>query len=110
MRLVILTAMTLVLVVGLIAPLTAADETTLSGTILCAKCGLKKADAKACQNVLVVKDGKGGQKEYYITKNAVGEKFGDVCTAQKAAVVTGAVTEKDGKTWVTPSKIDEKKG
>ena len=29
------------------------DEVTLKGTIVCAKCTLKRPDAKACQNVLL---------------------------------------------------------
>ena len=82
---------------------------TLTGSVMCAKCTLKKADAKACQNVLVVKDDKGVAKEYYVAANDVSEKFGHVCTGEKGAVVTGAVAEKDGKTWITPTKMDEKK-
>jgi len=34
----------------LVAPATAGDE-TLTGKIMCAKCALKKADAKECQDV-----------------------------------------------------------
>ena len=45
------------LVVGLVAGATAGDEMTLTGKVMCAKCTLKKADAKECQDVLVVKDG-----------------------------------------------------
>lgn len=98
----------LVLVAGLVAVATAGDETTLTGNVMCAKCTLKKADATKCQDVLVVDTG--GQKaEYYIEKNAVAEKFGHVCKSEKAAVVTGTVTEKDGKKWISPSKMEEKK-
>jgi Family of unknown function (DUF6370) len=98
----------LALVVGLVAVATAGDETTLTGNIMCAKCALKKADAKTCQDVLVVEAG-GQNTEYYIEKNAVAEKFGHVCTSVKPAVVTGTVTEKDGKKWIAPSKMEEKK-
>jgi len=97
------------LVVGLVAG-AAAEEKTLSGNIMCAKCTLKKADAKECQDVLVVKDDKGATTEYYIAKNEVAKKFGHTCTGEKPADVTGTVSEKDGKTWVTASKIVEKKG
>ena len=34
----------------------AVEEVTLHGTLMCAKCILKKADAKECQDVLVTKD------------------------------------------------------
>jgi hypothetical protein len=96
------------LVVGLVGTAAAADETTLSGSIMCAKCTLKKADAKECQDVLVVKDDKGQTKEYYITKNAVLEKFGHTCKGEQPAVVTGTVAEKEGKTWITPTKMEKK--
>ena len=103
-----LIGLTLALVVGFVAGPAAAEEKTLSGSIMCAKCTLKKADAKECQDVLVVKDGD-KTTEYYIAKNAVAEKFGHTCTGEKPATVTGTVSEKDGKTWVTATKIVEKK-
>lgn len=104
----LLLALALVLIVGL-AGTTWAKDATLTGSVMCAKCVLKKADAKECQDVLVVKDAKGDAKEYYIAKNAVLEKFGHTCTGEKPATVTGAVSEKDGKTWITPTKMEEKK-
>lgn len=97
----------LALVVGFVGAATA-DEATLTGNVMCAKCTLKKADATKCQDVLVVKDGD-KTTEYYVEKNAVAEKFGHVCKDEKPAVVTGAVTEKDGKKWIAPSKMEEKK-
>jgi hypothetical protein len=87
----------------------AAADVTLTGSITCAKCSLKKADAKECQDVLVVKDAKDQTKEYYIAKNAVSEKFGHTCKGEKPATVTGSVAEKDGKSWITATKMDEKK-
>jgi hypothetical protein len=96
----------LALVVGLVAAATAADQ-TLTGQVMCAKCALKKADAKECQNVLVVKNGD-KTDEYYVEKNDVSTKFGHVCKGQKDAVVTGTVTEKDGKKWITATKMEEK--
>ncbi len=98
----------LVMAVGIAAIAAAADDVTLKGSVVCAKCTLKKADAKDCQDVLVVSD-KNVQKEYYITKNDVLEKFGHTCKGEKKAVVTGAVAQKDGKTWITASKIEEAK-
>jgi hypothetical protein len=108
MRTLLLGALAMALVVGLVGTATAKD-TTVTGSIMCAKCALKKADAKECQDVLVAKNDKGETKEYYITKNAVLEKFGHTCTGEKPATVSGAVEEKDGKTWITASKIDAKK-
>jgi hypothetical protein len=94
---------------ALVGPVAAAAEVTLNGSIMCAKCTLKKADAKECQDVLVVAD-KDAKTEYYLAKNAVLEKFGHTCTGEKPATVTGSVEKKDGKTWITPTKMEEKKG
>ena len=99
----------LVFVLGMVAPAVAADPVTMTGKVMCAKCTLKKADAKECQDVLVVKDAKGAAAEYYLVKNAVQEKFGHVCTGEKGAAVTGTVTEKDGKKWLAATKMDEVK-
>jgi hypothetical protein len=82
------------------------DE-TFKGTLVCAQCGLKKPDAHECQDVLLVEDGKGNTAEYYITKNEVAEKAGEACTLKIPATVTGSVSQKDGKTWLTPSKIEK---
>ncbi len=106
MRTIALLGLAVVLALGFIAaPVQAASEVTVSGNVMCAKCTLKKADAKECQDVLVAKD----KTEYYIVKNAVLEKFGHTCTGEKAATVTGMVSQKDGKTWIEPSKMEELK-
>jgi hypothetical protein len=91
---------------ALAAPAAIADE-TFKGTLVCAQCGLKKPDAHECQDVLLVEDGKGNTAEYYITKNEVAEKSGEACTLKIPATVTGTVSQKDGKTWLTPSKIEK---
>jgi hypothetical protein len=83
----------------------AADERTLKGEMVCAKCYLNKPDAKECQDVLLVKDATGKTAEYYITKNKVSQESGEACTQAIPATVVGAVSEKDGKTWLTASKI-----
>ena len=98
--------MALVLTLGLCG-LAAAGEETLNGNVVCAKCTLKKADAKTCQDVLVVKGSGGDTAEYYIVKNAVAEKFGHVCAGETPATVTGSVAEKDGKKWITASKMEK---
>ena len=93
------------LVVGLVSA-ASADEMTLTGSVMCAKCTLKKADATKCQDVLVVEGDNAG--EYYVERNEVAKSFGHTCQGKKAVVVTGAVTEKDGKKWIAPSKMEEK--
>ncbi len=110
-------ARTLILVVaalavaGAAAIATAAEASvTLDGTVVCAKCSLKKADAKECQNVLVVEGQDGATQEYYIAKNETAEKYGHVCTSKKKAKVTGTVSEKDGRKWIAPSAIEDVKG
>ena len=89
-----------------IAVPTFAAEKTLDGTLVCAQCHLKKADAHECQDVLVVTDAKGAKTEYYVTKNEVAAKAGEACTAEIKATVTGTVSEKDGKKWITATRID----
>ena len=108
MKVISLLGLALVFAITLVAAPAFAGEMTVSGNIMCAKCTLKKADAKECQDVLVSKDDKGTTTEYYITKNAVSEKFGHVCSGETGATVTGEVSEKDGKTWIAPSKMEKK--
>ena len=99
----------ILLAVGLVSTgLQAADE-TFSGNVVCAKCTLKKADASSCQDVLVVKNASSGAAtELYIVKNDVSTKFGHVCSGETPATVVGSVAEKDGKKWITASKMDKK--
>jgi hypothetical protein len=91
---------------ALAAPGARVDD-TFKGTLVCAKCELKKTDAHECQDVLLVTDDKGTTAEYYITKNEVAEKAGEACTLRIPATVTGTVSTKDGKTWLTPAKIEK---
>jgi len=89
----------------------AGEETktvTVTGKVVCAKCVMKKADAKECQNVLVA-EVNGKSVEYYIADNKVAEDFGHVCMAEKQVIATGTISEKDGKTWITPTKMDQPK-
>jgi hypothetical protein len=90
--------------VALAVPVFAADD-TFKGELVCAKCYLKKPDAKECQDVLLVKDANAATAEYYITKNTVAQESGEACTQAIPAVVIGTVTEKDGRKWLTASKI-----
>jgi hypothetical protein len=95
--------------VGLVAAPASAEELTLSGKIVCAKCTLKKPDAQECQNVLVVKDDGGRDVEYYIAKNAVAVRYGDVCTSTKKVTVTGSVSDQGGRKWVLATAIEDQK-
>jgi Family of unknown function (DUF6370) len=83
-----------------------AKEVTLKGTIMCGKCKLKMTDD--CSNVLQViekKDGKDVEVNYFIKDEGKAEKYhGKICTDTKKGSVTGVVSEKDGKKWITPSK------
>ncbi len=81
-----------------------ADELTLKGEMVCAKCYLNRPDAKECQDVLLVKDAK-GTAEFYVTKNKVAQAAGEACTSAVPATIVGSVSEKDGRKWITASKI-----
>jgi hypothetical protein len=108
MKTMIRIAMGMALVLAVVSMARAA-ETTLSGTMVCAKCTLKKADASKCQDVLVVKDDKGTSTEYYIAKNAAADEAGHQCKKEAKASVTGTVSEKDGRMWIEASKIEKEK-
>jgi len=108
MKTMIRIAMVMALVLGVVSMARAA-ETTLSGTMVCAKCTLKKADATKCQDVLVVKDDNGTSTEYYIAKNAAADEAGHQCKKEAKATITGAVSEKDGRKWIEASKIEKEK-
>ena len=95
------------LALGLAVAAQAGEEKTVTGKIMCAKCALGKADATKCQDVLVTKADDGTVAEYYVKKTAAAEAFGHVCQGEKSAVVTGEVMKQDGKTWISPSKMEE---
>jgi hypothetical protein len=89
----------------------AAEETkavTLTGKVQCAMCILKKADAKTCQDVLVVTGKDAG--EYYIVKNDATAQFPHSgCKGDKTATITGTVSEKDGRKWIAATKMEAAK-
>ena len=80
-------------------------EVTLKGEILCAKCELK--EAKRCTTAIVVKED-GKDITYYFKDKGNKETYHeDVCGGgRKEGTVTGTVTEKDGKKYITPSKVE----
>ena len=98
-------AVALALVAGFVS--TAVADETVTGKLMCAKCSLKKADQDKCQDVLVTTDAAGKTAEYYVEKNDVAKAFGHTCQGEKAASVTGTVSEKDGKKWIAASKIEK---
>lgn len=106
----ILTAVALVLGVGISVGVTLADEPSkevkLTGTLMCGKCSLKMTPK--CSNALQVKD---GDKviTYIIDDKGNGETYHEgVCGDGKieGVVVTGTVSEKDGKKMVKASKVE----
>ncbi len=86
----------------------ATKEVTLEGTIQCAKCSLKQA--KECTNAIVVKEGE-KNVTYFFADKGNGESYHEmVCGGGKEqGTVTGKVAEKDGKMWITPTKVAYKK-
>jgi hypothetical protein len=91
---------------ALASNLRAADkEVTLKGTIVCAKCALKEANA--CATAIVVKE-QGKDVTYYFQDKGNKEQYHEeVCGgARKDGTVTGVVTEKDAKKWITPKKVE----
>ena len=104
MKTIVRLAVALAFVSGFVGTAKAAEE-TVTGKLMCAKCSLKKADAEKCQDVLVTKDAAGKATEYYVEKNDVAKAYGHTCQGEKPAVVTGTVSEKDGKKWIAASKM-----
>ena len=84
----------------------AADkEVTLKGQIMCAKCELKQA--KKCMTVIQVKEDGKDVTYWFLDKGNKEAYHEPVCgSGRKAGTVIGVVTEKDGKKWVTPKKVE----
>lgn len=83
----------------------AADEISITGNMVCAKCTLHETDT--CQNVVqVTEDGK--TVNYYLKQNDISKAaHGAICHGDTEKVtVTGTVKEKDGKKTMTPTKIE----
>lgn len=78
---------------------------TLKGTILCAKCALK--EAKKCTTAIEVKEGDKNVVYYFDDKGMKEEYHEAVCGGErKEGTVIGAVSEKDGKKWIKPTKVE----
>lgn len=85
-------------------------ETTLTGSIMCAKCALKEKGITKCTNAIQVKE-KDKTVTYYLDDKGMKEDYHEaVCGGEKKeGTVKGVVSEKDGKKWVKPSKVEYKK-
>jgi hypothetical protein len=104
------------LCLGLVAGATADDtkkddkkavEKELKGSAMCAKCELKDKDFKKCQTVLVVKED-GKEVKYYFDEASHKKHHSDYCTGKHEVTVKAKVTEKDGKKWLSVSKLEKK--
>ncbi len=84
-------------------------QVTLEGKLVCGMCTL--GETKACSNVLkVTKDGK--TVNYYLKDKGAKESYHKpICAKNSEAevTVTGTVTEKEGKKWIKPTKVETKK-
>ena len=88
---------------------TEAKEVKLTGTLVCGSCKLN--ESKKCANVLQVKE-KDKTINYWLSDKGSDETYHEgICGGGelKNVVVTGVVTEKDGKKWVKASKVDAPK-
>ena len=97
-------SLSLMLLATLVA--SAAEEITIKGKALCAKCSLK--ETAECQTAIQVE--KAGKKTtYYLVGNKEAKAFHkNVCTATVDHVMAiGTVEEKDGKQLLTVSKIEK---
>lgn len=83
-------------------------EVKLTGTLVCAKCKLKLEGAMKCTNALQVKEGE-KTVTYLLDDKGMKEEYHECGGGQKEGVtVVGKLTEKDGKKWVKPSKVEAK--
>lgn len=88
-----------------------AKETTLKGSLVCAKCTLKEKGVSKCTNAIQVKEGD-KTITYLLDDKGTKESYhDDICGngKKKEVTVTGIVSEKDGKKWIKPSKVEVKK-
>ncbi len=80
-------------------------EVTLKGTILCAKCVLK--ETKTCTTAIQVKEGEKVVTYYFDDKGNKEDYHEAVCGGdKKEGSVAGTVSEKDGKKYIKPSKVE----
>ena len=80
------------------------------GTLGCAKCVFKLSKdvhGGKCMNAIKVKEGDKDVVYFFDDKGAKEEYHEEVCGgAEKEGTVIGAVTKKDGKLYIKPSKVE----
>jgi Family of unknown function (DUF6370) len=82
--------------------------TPIKGEASCAKCELHVADA--CQNVITVTNADGKKEQIFCEKNPVAKAFhSTICKGPANVTAEGTITEKDGKKYITLTKIEEAK-
>ena len=80
-------------------------ETTLKGTIVCAMCGLK--ETQKCETAIQVKDGTKLVTYYFLDKGEAESYHDAICGGErKEGTVTGSVSTKEGKQYITPKKVE----
>lgn len=94
---------------GAVATAEDKKEVKLTGNLVCGKCSLKATPK--CSNVLQVTEGD-KTVNYFLDDQGNKETYHEgVCGGDKVegVTVTGTVSEKDGKKWVKPTKVETKK-
>ena len=94
--------------VGVSAVVTAQDkgkQVTLKGDLLCAKCAL--GQATECTTAIQVKEGDKTVTYLLDDKGSAEEHHEPICGGgKKEGTVTGTVSERDGKKYVKPTKVE----
>ncbi len=81
---------------------------TLKGTLACGKCVLKLEGCKKCTNAIVIKSKKTGKDVtvIFIDKGGKEPYHGKICTAKLPGSVTGVLSKKGDKYFITPKGED----
>ena len=101
-----LAGLALICALALTATAEEKKETTITGTITCAKCDLKVDGQKTCATVIKGK-AKGSDKEevYYFDDESGKKNHAKICKEPMKGSVTGTISEKDGKKVVTVKEV-----
>jgi hypothetical protein len=102
-------ALGLAMVLGLLVMAQAAEDKaddvkTLKGIITCGKCGLRTPGLTKCANVIKVKEGDKDVVYWFKDKGGKEPYHKQICTDEKPGSVTGKISEKGGKKYITPEK------